>query len=301
MNWFVPTAIGLALAACTDASGPPVAPAWMSKIDDGRLLSELSIPGTHESASLYEVIPGSSRDQTLTLDQQLDAGVRYFDIRCRHLGDGFDLYHGPLFERQTFAQVVETFSAFLDSHPTEAAVMSIKEESVADNTMLTFEQVFATYVALDPARWYLGGAVPALGDVRGKIVLVRRFVAETSPLGLDASDWPDNATFSITTPQASLRVQDAFKVTSNESKWMAIEALLAEARDAGPSTLFLNYTSGFQTLSGIPNTPSVAMEINLDLDAFLADPANAHAHLGVLAMDLVEKSRVAAVAATNQP
>jgi 1-phosphatidylinositol phosphodiesterase len=140
--------------------------------------------------------------------------------------------------------------------------------------------------------------VPALGDVRGKIVLLRRFVATASPLGLDASAWADDTTFTLTTA-ATLRVQDAYQVSDDGDKWKAIESLLGEAAMPVPGTLYLNYTSGYQLHSGLPNTPDVANTINDQLDAFLADPANAHAHLGVLAMDLVSDSRVAAVAATN--
>jgi 1-phosphatidylinositol phosphodiesterase len=301
MRWILSTVIGVLLAACSSDPGPQVKPGWMATLPDDKQLSELSIPGTHESAALFEPIAGTAKCQTLTLAQQLEAGVRYFDIRCRHFEDGFAIYHGPIDEQQTFGQVLDTFSAFLDDHPTETVIMSIKEESLADSMTLTFEQMFQTYVALDPDRWYLAGAVPALGDVRGKIVLLRRFTADASPLGIDATAWPDNMTFSITTPDASLRVQDAFQVTSNDAKWMAIADLLAEARDAGASPLFLNYTSGFQSRSGLPNTPSVAIEINPDLDRFLADPTNASAHLGVLAMDLVTENRVKAVFSTNSP
>ena len=291
----------IAFATSCASPEPPVKQGWMAAIDDGRLLSELSIPGTHESAALHEPIPGTAKDQDLTLDQQLAAGIRYFDIRCRHLDDAFAIFHGPISELQDFDQVTATMLAFLDSHATETVVMSIKEESVPENATRTFEQTFATYVAKAPDRWVLGAAVPTLGDVRGKIVLLRRFPATSLPLGIDASMWADNTTFSIMTPDAVVRVQDAYKVSANAMKWSAITALLAEASTATAPTLFLNYTSGYQTKSGLPNTPSVAIEINTDLDTYLADPANAHAHLGVLAMDLVTDYRAAAVAKTNAP
>ena len=51
-------------------------------------------------------------------------------------------------------------------------------------------------------------------------------------------------------------------VTTNATKWTAITALLAEASSSTTPTLFLNYTSGYQTKSGLPNNPSVAVEIN---------------------------------------
>jgi len=270
----------------------------MSSIDDELLLSDLSIPGTHESAALHEPIAGTAKCQNLPLDEQLAAGVRYFDIRTRHLDDAFSIFHGPISELLSFDDVLATFSGFLDAHMSEAVIMSIKEESEPGNDTRSFEDTFASYVAKDPDRWYLGASVPTLGDVRGKIVLLRRFAATTSPLGLDASGWADDTTFTLTTA-ATLRVQDAYQVSDDSAKWMAIGSLLTEAAMPVPSTLYLNYTSGYQTHSGLPNTPDVANTINQQLDAFLADPANAHVHLGVLAMDLVSDSRVAAVAATN--
>ncbi|MBC7977888.1 MAG: phosphatidylinositol diacylglycerol-lyase, partial [Myxococcales bacterium] len=139
-----------------------------------------------------------------------------------------------------------------------------------------------------------------LGDVRGRLVLLRRFEATATPLGIDATAWPDNTAFSIENA-ASLRIQDAYQVLSNDAKWAAITALLDEARTGSPETLLLNYTSGYQTVDGLSNIPSVSDDINARLDALLADPANRRARLGVLVMDHVTAARVQAVISTNAP
>lgn len=288
------------VVACGGPDAPAETPPWMSTVADAHLLSELSIPGTHESAALYEPLQsGTAKCQELTLAEQLSAGVRYFDIRCRDLNDAFAIFHGPIDEQQTFDDVLATMTAF--AHPSETVMMSIKQESTPEGTTRSFEDTFRAYVAKAPDLWYLGAAVPALGQVRGKIVLVRRFAAATTPLGLDASGWADNTTFTLATPDATLRVQDQYAVTSDDTKWMEITALLAEARSGPASTLYLDYTSGYETKNGLPNTPAVETVINPMIDTYLADPANAQVRLGVMAMDFVTEPRARAVAHTNVP
>ena len=286
------------LAAC-GSSGAKPDPGWMSGIDDAKNLASLSIPGTHESAALYEPVPGTAKCQNLTLAQQLAAGVRYFDIRCRHIDDAFAIFHGPVDEQQDFDQVTQTMLDFLDAHPTETVIMSIKEESTPSGDTQTFEQTFDGYVAKHPDRWYLGDAVPALGDVRDQLVLLRRFQATTTPLGLDASSWADDTTFTLTDTDATLRIQDQYQVTSTDTKWSEITALLDEATASTGGTLFLDYTSGYELHNGLPSTPSVAGAINPMLDTFLDDPANAHRHLGTMAMDLITEHRAVRVAESN--
>ena len=58
---------------------------WMSPLDGGLLLSQLSIPGTHDSGARFEPLSRTAKCQTLTIGQQLDAGARFLDIRCRHV------------------------------------------------------------------------------------------------------------------------------------------------------------------------------------------------------------------------
>jgi 1-phosphatidylinositol phosphodiesterase len=286
-------------AAC-GGSGASEAADWMARLPDTRDLTELSIPGTHDSGALHEPDLGIAKCQDLTIADQLAAGVRYFDIRCRHVSDAFEIYHGPIGQQQTFDEVLATMSAFLDQHPEEAVIVSIKEEAAPSGVTRSFEATFASYVAGTRDRWYLGQAVPHLGEVRGHLVLLRRFPATATPLGIDGSAWADNTTFSLT-GGASLRIQDAYMVSDNAAKWAAITGLLAEARAGDASTLFLDYTSGYQSMSSLPNVPIVAGDINHRLDGFFADPQNQRARLGVLVMDFVTAARAQAVLSTNAP
>ena len=75
----------------------------------------------------------------------------------------------------TVLAVLTTTFAFLDANPTETIVMSVKQEADDDGATQSFEATFDGYVAQNAARWYTGDSVPTLGDVRGDIVLLRRF------------------------------------------------------------------------------------------------------------------------------
>lgn len=284
------------LVAC--GSDPTGDPDWMARLPDAALISTLTIPGTHDAGAIHEPAPGIAKTQTLTFAEQLDAGVRYFDVRCRNFSDQFLIYHGSIDQDQTFDDVVATMYAFLAAHPAETIVISIKEELAAQGATLAFEQVFMNYVAAQPDRWALGTTIPALGEVRGKLVLLRRFDA-TAAIGIDAHPaiWTDNATFSIAGPPA-LRIEDNYIVTDDAAKWAAITSLFGEAHaGSDPATLYLAYTSGYQMLMGLPNIPSVSDAINAMLDTEFASPAASR--YGIVVMDFVTAARVHAVLSAN--
>ena len=264
----------------------------MAPLADSARLSDLSLPGTHDSGARFEPAAGLAMTQDLTIAAQLSAGVRFFDIRCRHVDDGFLIYHGAIDQNQTFEDVLVTFETFLADNPSEALLMSVKEEATPSNVTRTFEATFMTYAAAHAAPLSLATRLPTLGELRGKVQLVRRFPGG-SAIGIDASPWADNATFSIAS--AKLRVQDEYMVTSNDTKWGAITTMLDEAATGDPETLVLNFTSGYQTVSGLPNITLVSDDINARLDAVLGGAART----GVLVMDHVDAARVHAVIQHN--
>jgi len=272
---------------------------WMASIDNSTAIATLSIPGTHDSAARFDLANGLAKCQDLTIADQLAVGVRYFDLRCRHVADQFLLYHGAVDQNQTFDEALATLHAFLDAHPGEVILASVKEEAVPAQNTRSFEATFDAYVAQDAERWVLAPTLPTLGGVRGKIVLLRRFPATMAPLGIDATQWSDNATFSIDDADARLRIEDEYVVADNGAKWTAITNLLGEAAAGDPTTWMLTYTSGYQTIQGLPNITIVSDDINARLDTLLADPAQAHAHFGTVVMDFVNRARVEAILATN--
>jgi 1-phosphatidylinositol phosphodiesterase len=272
--------------------------AWMSAVDDNTSLSALSIPGTHDSGSRVEPVSGTAKCQNLSIGEQLDAGTRYLDIRCRHIDDAFAIHHGSIYQNMNFTDVLTACYNFLAANPTETIMMSVKEEYNSSNITRTFEQTFDSYVALQPGKWYLGATIPNLGAVRGKIVLVRRFGASTTPKGIDCTNWADNTTFSISNGSANLRVQDQYVVPDNSGKWTSITNLLSEAYSGTSSTLYLNYSSGYKSLIfGIPSITTVSNSINPQLDTYFT--SNTQGRYGVVAMDFATSARNELIINTN--
>jgi 1-phosphatidylinositol phosphodiesterase len=257
---------------------------WMAWLPDETLLCDLTIPGTHDTCARH----GGDwpTTQTRPLLEQLDGGVRFLDIRCRHEDDAFRIFHGIADQHLEYGVGVQQVCLdFLRAHPSETLVMSVKPEGVGDGNALTFEQVFRGYIERFDcaAQWRLADTMPTLGEARGRIVLFRRFDTDApeTVLGLNPLPWPDNTIFE-TRSAASFHVQDAFRIPTlagREIKWGRIEALLDAAKRGG-RTAFVNFCSG----TGMGSHPRlVADEINPRVAAYLT--RNPKGRFGWLLLD----------------
>lgn len=273
---------------------------WMSFVDDAKRLTELSIPGTHDSAAIkQQSVSNRLTTQTRSLRDQLEAGIRFLDIRARYIDDAFKLYHENTYLNLDFATAVNTCKSFLAQHPRETIIMSIKEESTPDNNKqknVTYEDRFDQYVNENPSLWYLRGENPTLAEVRGKIVLFRRFPAKRLPKGIAADPgFQTDTTFEIKgTP--NLMIQDEFVVftpvgsiltfgsKSKAKKRGAVEHLLNEAltHPATDGTLYVNFCSGAGP--ELENPIDVADYINPWLAQYLAANAGQH-RFGIVIRD----------------
>lgn len=258
----------------------------MKTLDGTLPIQRLSIPGSHDSGALLEPISGTAKCQSLTIAGQLAAGVRFLDVRCRHVGDRFIIHHGLIDQKLSYESVLDAVTTFLKANPGECVILSVKEEYEPKKNTRSFEQTFDTHVAKDPERWWLKAELPTLNQARGKIVLFRRFSSTTQTKGINASKWPDNTTFSA----PPLRVQDHYRAANAAAKWVAFESLFKEALAAGnEDTLFVNFSSGTGSTFGIPNIVSVSTPMNQQLTAyFTAQPKGRH---GILVMDFVDAGR----------
>lgn len=293
MRWLVPACVwmvsGLSQAADKAGSG------WMGALEENWPIQHLSIPGSHDSGALLEPLAGTAKCQDLSIAEQLAVGVRFLDIRCRHVGDSFVIHHGPIDQKQTCESVLDTVTAFLKANPRECVILSVKEEYRAEKNTRSFEQTFDAYVAKDPERWWLKAELPRLDQVRGKMVLFRRFSSTSQVKGIDASNWPDNRIFS----SGLLRVQDVYQSPNAETKWWSVETMLKVAREGepNPDTLFVNFTSATGSRMGIPNIPSVSTPMNHKItDYFMNQPK---ARYGIIVMDFVNEGRCRLIYETN--
>ena len=217
----------------------------MTALPDRLGVSEITIPGTHDSAT--RGAPRMARCQDMTLPEQLAAGIRFLDIRCNVVNDALALYHGPVALDLCFDDDVrDVCLGFLRSNPGETIILLVSNESGEDPGR--FEALIRSTVERDRAGWYLDGHTPALRQVRGRIVLLRRFPVDTTtgPFGLDGTGWADNRSFRIAR-QAVLDIQDQYVVPSLADiprKWVAIRALLDSAAGRAPGVWMINYCSG---------------------------------------------------------
>ncbi|RKF43416.1 phosphatidylinositol diacylglycerol-lyase [Paraburkholderia fungorum] len=218
----------------------------MSDLSDDSVLNQLTLPGSHDSCA-YTVEDPLAKTQGASLAKQLTCGVRVLDIRCRHERDVFHINHARIPLGLMFDDVIAACAAFLARYPGECVVMSVKDECGSQDCARSFAQTFESYTERYPdVRWYLGDTIPRLGEVRGSIVLLRRFASE-SALGIDLSMWPDNATFELDRPGAAFSIQDEFRVpveASIDYKYRAIEALLVRSGSRATQRWVVNFCSG---------------------------------------------------------
>lgn len=180
-------------------------PCWMKYVDDNKFLDELSIPGTHDSGTCSvdnDTEPQSSqvKCQQDYIPTQLLEGIRYFDIRLGK-GDNPGICHGDfyLFKKDGYylhlSDVIGYFKTFLSENPREALIMlaSRGNDEATDDSVTT---AFAKVMGDNPDLFYTSSHVPTLGEVRGKIVLLRRFRLAGNSVsdhtwGLDLTEWDD--------------------------------------------------------------------------------------------------------------
>lgn len=225
---------------------------WMSAIPDTTSVASLSIPGTHDSGTIPTkcfTVPTITDElnfsccQSMTLSEQLQSGIRYFDIRVNYLSskptvrsaiqlldpfgwsgklgaprvpqgllgaisDGLYIAHGPYYF-QMLDLAFKEFYSFLDTNPSEGILVSIKREGGDDDEATTLDKVLDLIRTTKPSRWRLDQDLPTMGQVRGKIQLVRR--CNGSNVGINLTDWPGNTTQDYTSPFAH-RISDQYDV-----------------------------------------------------------------------------------------
>ncbi|AKJ06057.1 1-phosphatidylinositol phosphodiesterase [Archangium gephyra] len=269
-----------------DATSIPTQhPNWMRWVPDNTRVSALSLPGTHDTMAdeteWYVTVFERAwiLTQGLNLRPQLDAGVRAVDIRARHIGDRFTLHHGAYYLMTTFDDVLSTTVQFLKDNPTETVLMRVKKEHTEENTTRSFAATFEWYrdqPAYNPYIWR-GTHVPALSEVRGKIVILDDFEG-----GDHGINW------------GSIRLQDAWEETNTATKWNLVRNHLVAANTGDLNALYLNFLSA----SGSGGTPAgIADDVNEQALHYLMG-ANVQ-RTGVMMMDFPGAGLIDAIIAHN--
>lgn len=193
---------------------------WMKNLSNQKSIDTISIPGTHDSASFYggDIV----QTQSMSITDQLNSGVRFLDIRLRHINNVFAIHHGSVFQKQFFGDILNQVSDFLQKNPSEFILMRVKKEHTEENNTRKFEDTFSEYVNKYSDIIFNSGGdsyFPTVYDARGKII----FLDQIPTTGKYPS-------FGI--KYYNFNVQDAYSVSTNwdlYGKWEKVKKHLEES------------------------------------------------------------------------
>jgi hypothetical protein len=172
--------------------------AWMKGVSDDIPVCQLTISATHDSGAL---LGGKAlKTQDITIQEQLEVGVRGFDIRLQACENGkLGVYHSVQFQDIYWeTDVLPVFIEFLKNNPSEMLFVSLKKEggdseaySILATTSLN-DQAIAPYVLKDFKNDL------TLGEARGKILFMHRDRILREYPGARCYGWDDNTTCWVT-------------------------------------------------------------------------------------------------------
>lgn len=175
---------------------------WLSFFDDDICLTQINMPGTHDTATYniewYAVDGGQT--QYKDIYDQLDLGVRVMDIRLFADDDDIswkdmELVHASFschkdstcdYKLLKISDVLDDAMRFLQRHSTETVIMNIQADANKPDTRAVIKKMAERLRAdrewnekdyYNVCRFYkYGDAVPTLGEARGKIIMATNVV-----------------------------------------------------------------------------------------------------------------------------
>lgn len=238
---------------------------WMAGVDGETKLSAISIPGTHDTCTQYVSMGYIFQCQDTDVKTQLKNGYRYLDMRLvigekdekaalvmKHNFASCRTGKTPFSSKLYFDDVVDDTVAFLKKHPSETVIMCMKAEN-GDDAIKDVQKLLYEKIDREKEMWYTENEIPALDDVRGKIVLATRFEdalgVGDSRRGLNFA-WVDQGdrtvvdvpyVLSMINADEKLWVQDRFNYNADDK----IDAIVDDLENcqAADDTFSLNFTS----------------------------------------------------------
>ena len=184
---------------------------WLSIVRDETKVCKLSIPGTHDTMTgmgfyqpvLKFVFNMTAISQVSTLEEQMNCGLRFFDIRPVVSTDTIAkkkilrLTHGISELDITFEWTLDQLQGFLKAHPTEFFIVKLQFDNGFEDqkdlySLLSKVLHLSKYDGLFVENWRPDITV---SDMRGKILLLSRF--DLRPYNASFHypivycDWPD--------------------------------------------------------------------------------------------------------------
>lgn len=220
---------------------------WMKELDGDTLLSDITIPGTHDTMAAYG--GPAAECQAWNLEDQLKAGIRYLDLRVYAFENTLYLMHGIVYEHSTFTKALDTLKAFLSEFPSETILARVKPDLFHKSKV---QEMVEKLIEGDSSVW-VKSTIPRLNDVRGKIV----FVQEES--------------FLLGVPRLETDTKGDYKVIHvNDKEKETFQNLNKAMKECGGNSVILTYSSGtgIGTFEGMFLTPKKVAE---KMDPWLYD------------------------------
>lgn len=193
---------------------------WMSYIHDDTKISDISIPGTHDSGATHSIFDVSGKCQDLSVKQQLRVGVRFFDLRLQLVNDEFKIVHSFVKQNLSFKKVLKDLSKFIKEYNSEFIIISLKKEESDVNSTLDFKEKLTSDLNEYKDIISFDNELPEyINDARGKIYIMDRYGLD---YGLPLSYWSDDTSFEVN----NYYVQDNYCINDiNEKKEDIIKAI----------------------------------------------------------------------------
>ncbi|MGR6874921.1 phosphatidylinositol-specific phospholipase C domain-containing protein [Pseudomonas sp. HK3] len=209
-------------------------PSWMANVDGTKRVSELSLPGTHDTMSIRA--GDIWQNQTMTLAQQLESGIRVFDMRTRHINNTLRMHHGVISQDTYFNDVLNDIDIFLTANPSETVLFRLRSEHTPENNTQSYTQTLNTYLAANGVkRWVPTHSNPTLDDIRGQFVILQEFSGTA----------PDGKAYGLS--YGAIDKQDDYSMSTNWAlydKWNAVKKQLDKSKNGNGNTIYMNYLSG---------------------------------------------------------
>lgn len=277
----------------------------MANIPDDRNLLSLDIPGAHDCAANFIQMPRLSRCQNTDIYGLLTRGIRALDIRVAPQNNKLVLVHAihKIFvssekgSRQLeINDVIKQIKRFLSENPSETVVFQFKNDS-EKKMEPCFEMMWNQHISKDKSLWFTENRIPQIGEVRGKIVLLRRckmyhfekpYTDDTA--GIDFSRWEDQK---VATPEAEVLlthskdndafiIQDRYKYAP-KPRWQKCLKPFLDSRNAFENKYIICFTS---TAGGLGGPKHNSDYIN---PKFLEYSLNKDKYYGILYFDFPTK------------
>ncbi|KAG8726048.1 hypothetical protein FRC12_023773, partial [Ceratobasidium sp. 428] len=176
---------------------------FLSELGDEVLLSDLVLPGTHDSLAFYGWPVSQCQSPNQPLSHQLASGIRALDVRLSVIDGVLMAYHGVAPQRTSFSAILHTLHRFLQDRPRECVVVSLKQEDFAKTPWWVFSRCVREEIERGSGgidMWWLNNRIPMLGEARGRCVMLSRFGGEgqgwdrgLEGMGIHPTEWPDSA------------------------------------------------------------------------------------------------------------